>query len=123
LILDLFPPDPQFLTALDGRIIHEFSASLENGDRLDKWVARTHDFGTQTIEAQVWYDVTDAASAAVRRLSDQYLTRYIHRFELEHLLWRTGWRVVSLFGSYELDPFDSDSERMIVLATWGDETR
>jgi SAM-dependent methyltransferase len=119
LLLDLMVPDPSYLGGIDGRIVHELSATLPNGNRLDKWAVRTHDLATQTIDTTVFFDTTDAGTGVVTRVSDRYLTRYIHRFELEHLLERAGWRLISLYGSYDLSPFTSESERMIALATWG----
>ncbi|HEX5164904.1 MAG TPA: class I SAM-dependent methyltransferase [Thermomicrobiales bacterium] len=118
LLLDLMTPDPHYLAGLDGRVVHELSATLPDGNRLDKWAVRTHDFATQTIDTTVFFDTTDA-TGTVSRVSGRYLTRYIHVFELEHLLERAGWRLISLYGSYDLSPFSSDSERMIALATWG----
>jgi SAM-dependent methyltransferase len=120
LLLDLMVPDPHYLAGLDGRLIPELSRTLPDGRRVDKWVSRTHDLATQTIDTTVYFDTVDPMTGAVTRIVDAYATRYIHRFELEHLLARTGWRLISLYGSYELDPFQADSERMIALATWGD---
>lgn len=119
LLLDLMVPEPHYLAGIDGRVVHELSTTLPNGDRLDKWAVRTHDLATQTIDTTVFFDTTDATSGVVTRVSDRYLTRYIHRFELDHLLERAGWRLISLYGSYDLSPFTSESERMIALATWG----
>ena len=119
LLLDLMTPEPHYLASLDGRVVHEISATLPGGDRLDKWAVRTHDLATQTIDTTVYFDGTEAGTGVVTRVSDRYSTRYIHRFELELLLERAGWRLISLYGSYDLSPFTSDSERMIALATWG----
>jgi SAM-dependent methyltransferase len=119
LLLDLFVPDPHYLLQLDGRVISEFSTTLDTGDRVSKWVSRTHDAATQAIETTVWYDLVPAGSQQVTRYSDHYYTRYVYRFELEHLLARTGWEVVSLFGSYDLEPYGPESDRLISLATWG----
>ncbi len=119
LLLDLMVPDPYYLSGLDGRVVHELSATLPDGHRLDKWAVRTHDLATQTIDTTVFFDTTDAATGVVSRVSERYLTRNIHHFELEHLLERAGWRLISLYGSYDLSPYTSDSERMIALATWG----
>ncbi len=119
LLLDLMVPEPHYLAGLDGRVIHELSVTRPDGSRVDKWAVRTHDLATQTIDTLVFFDTTDPKSGVVTRVSDRYLTRYVHQFELEHLLERTGWRVISLYGSYDLSPFTSDSERMIALATWG----
>jgi SAM-dependent methyltransferase len=119
LLLDVMVPEPHYLAGLDGRVVHELSVALPDGHRLDKWAVRTHDLATQTIDTTVFFDTTDAKSGVVSRVSDRYLTRYIHQFELEHLLERAGWRLISLYGSYDLSPYTSDSERMIALATWG----
>jgi SAM-dependent methyltransferase len=118
LLLDLMVPEPTYLSSLDGRVILEFSGLLPDGSRLEKWVVRTHDLSKQTIVTAVVFDVTDSESGIVRRIVDRYQTRYIHRFELEHLLATTGWELVSVYGSYDLEPYDSDAERMIALATW-----
>jgi len=119
LLLDLMVPEPHYLSGIDGRVVHELSANLPDGNRLDKWAVRTHDLATQTIDTTVFFDTTDTETGIVTRVSDRYLTRYIHQFELEHLLERAGWRLISLYGSYDLSPFTSESERMISLATWG----
>jgi SAM-dependent methyltransferase len=119
LLLDLMTPDPHYLASLDGRLVHELSARLPCGDRLDKWATRTHDLASQTIDTTVFFDTTSATTGVVSRVIDQYMTRYVHVFELEHLLERAGWRLISLYGSYDLSPFSSESERMIALATWG----
>ena len=116
MLLDLFVPDPVFISRLNGQLTLEFHHEFENGDRLDKWVARTHDLATQLIQTTVYFDVTNA-NGTVQRLVDHYSTRYVHLYELEHLLSRTGWDLVSLFGNYDLEPFGSDSDRILALAT------
>jgi SAM-dependent methyltransferase len=119
LLLDLMVPEPHYLAALDGRLTCEFSTTLPNGDRLDKLVSRTHDLATQTIHTTVYYDRARADSGQLSREVGHYDTRYLHRFELEHVLERAGWRLISIFGSYELEPYGADAERMLALATWG----
>lgn len=120
LLLDLMAPDPHYLAGLDGRVALELSTTLPDGRRLDKLATRTHDLASQTIQTTVLFDTTDPVSGALTRVSDHYATRYIHRWELEHLLARTGWELIGLYGSYDLEPYRSDSERMIALATWND---
>lgn len=116
LLLDLFVPQPDYLVTLDGRLEHEFTTVLPGGARLDKWAVRAHDLSTQTIHTTLFYDTT-GESGCVSRQVDRYTMRYIHHVELEHLLARAGWEIVSLYGDYDLQPFDSRSDRMIVLAT------
>lgn len=116
LLLDLFAPHPEYLVTLDGRLSHEFKTLLPDGTRIDKWAARTHDLASQTVDTTVFFDAT-TETGQVTRFVERYSTRYIHVFELEHLLARAGWEIVSIYGGYDLEPFDSESERMIVLAT------
>ncbi|HAX24787.1 MAG TPA: class I SAM-dependent methyltransferase [Thermomicrobiales bacterium] len=120
LLLDLMAPDPHYLSSLDGRVLLEFSGTLSDGRRLDKWVTRTHDFASQTITTTVLFDTVEPGSGALTRVVDEYATRYIYRWELEHLLHRAGWEMIGLYGSYDLEPYRSESERMIALATWND---
>jgi SAM-dependent methyltransferase len=120
LLLDVFVPDPQYLTTIDGRIEREFDTLLDDGSRLDKWVTRNLDLASQMIHTTVYYDVT-TPNGNVSRSFGEYSTRYIHHFEMEHLLERSGWEIVSVYGGYDLHPFDSESERLIVLATPGRE--
>jgi SAM-dependent methyltransferase len=117
LLLDLMLPEPGYLAGLDGRLSLEFTATLPGGDRLDKWVSRTHDLAAQAIDTTVLFDVCAARDGSMTRTVDTYRTRYIHRFEIEHLLARAGWTVISVYGSYDLEPYSSDAERMVVLAT------
>lgn len=120
LLLDLMVPEPSYLSSLDGRLHLELSATLPDGRRLDKLASRTHDLATQTIHTTVFFDTIEPETGAIVRVADTYDTRYIHRFELEHLLERSGWRLISVYGSYDLETYTGDSERMIALATWGD---
>lgn len=116
LLLDIFVPDPAYLASMNGAVHLEFHHQFPEGERLDKWVARTHDLASQLIETTVYFDIT-SGDGSIRRLVDHYNTRYIHLYELEHLLNRAGWDLVSLYGGYDLEPFDSDAERIVALAT------
>lgn len=119
LLLDLFVAQPAYLASLDGHVMLEFSTTLPDGSRLDKWTSCTHDLSDQRIDTIVFYDMTDPNTGYVTRAVDGYAMRYVHRFELEHLLARSGWRLLSLYGSYDLEPYGPEAERLIALATWG----
>jgi SAM-dependent methyltransferase len=116
LIVDVFVPQPEFLIAQDGRLEIEFSTILDDGSRLDKIAARSHDLASQSLYTTVYYDQT-GVDGTINRTVGEYATRYIHLFEMEHLLARSGWEIVSLYGGYDLGPFDSESDRMIFVAT------
>jgi SAM-dependent methyltransferase len=116
LLLDLFTPDPEYLAGIDGRIEQELDTEMPDGSRLIKWTTRSLDAIQQTIFTTAFYDTVQLDGSVIRAIGS-YTTRYIHLFELEHLLARTGWDIVSIYGGYDLHPLDSTSERMIVLAT------
>ena len=42
--------------------------------------------------------------------------RFVFRYELEHLLARTGFRIVALYGDYDRSGFADESPEMIVVA-------
>ncbi|MBV8550964.1 MAG: class I SAM-dependent methyltransferase [Acidobacteriaceae bacterium] len=52
-----------------------------------------------------------------RRIVQAFPMRYFFRFELEHLLARSGFEVTSLYGAFDRSPFGNDSPDMIFLAT------
>ncbi len=42
--------------------------------------------------------------------------RFVFRYELEHLLARTGFRIVTLSGDYDRSPFVDESPGLIAIA-------
>ena len=52
-----------------------------------------------------------------RRLVQSCPLRYFFRFELEHLLARSGFEVTGLYGAFDRSPFADDSPEMIFTAT------
>jgi SAM-dependent methyltransferase len=52
-----------------------------------------------------------------RRVVQSFPFRYFFRFELEHLLARSGFEVTALYGAFDRSPFADDSQDMIFTAT------
>jgi SAM-dependent methyltransferase len=52
-----------------------------------------------------------------RRMVQSCPLRYFFRFELEHLLARSGFEVTELYGAFDRSPFADDSPEMIFTAT------
>ncbi len=115
LVLDLLNPTPDALRALDQSVIHEGTWTLDDGTRVDKLAARRILPALQRIETDLWYDRT-APDGTLRRVATAYPMRYVHRAELELMLEVAGFAEWQVYGSYELDPFDDASERLIVTA-------
>lgn len=114
LILDLFNPDPLRFARDDNRLELERDYVLD-GRRVFKCVLSESDLATQTTHVTYFYDEVAADGQMTRRVM-QFPMRWFYRYELEHLLARAGFRTESVYGSYELDPYTSESERLLVVA-------
>jgi hypothetical protein len=115
LVLDALNPDPVLFASFDGRVQHEGSWQLPDGTCVDRFAARTHANVEQRIDTDLWFDVI-APAGAMRRVRTRFPMRYVYPAELELLLELTGFVEWKRYGSYELDPFDDGSERLIVTA-------
>jgi SAM-dependent methyltransferase len=115
LVIDTLNPTPDAFATFDGRVVHEGSWERSDGTRVDRFSSRTHSPAEQLIATDLWYDLTDP-SGEMRRVRSEFPMRYVTPAELELLLELTGFVEWKLYGSYDLDPFDDDSERLIVTA-------
>ena len=82
---------------------------------IDRFSARTHDSAEQRIDTDLWYDLIDP-DGHVRRVRSGFPMRYSVASELALLLEVSGFVEWKLYGSYDLDPFDDGSDRLIVTA-------
>jgi len=116
LLLDLFNPDPARLLESDGSLVLEkVMVAPETGHRLLKLRSQRVDVGRQLIEVTVLIDEVDDGGR-VRRTIFPFSLRYLFRPELELLLRQAGFGVEAIYGSYDLDEFSGDSERLIAVA-------
>jgi len=114
-ILDLFHPTPGLLSRLDDRLSLQGPWFLPDGSRVDRWSHyQLHPAG-QVVETTFLYDVTNP-QGNLSRASVAFLTRYLHRFEMEALVSEAGLELEGIYGSYELDPLDDGSDIMLVVA-------
>lgn len=114
LIIDLYNPEPGRLLNEDNRISLEHSFSIE-GRSVHKLVAVDSDPASQLSHVTYFYDEIDADGAVSRR-TVQFSMRWLYRYELEHLLARTGFSLQHLYGSYDLDDYTAASPRLIAVA-------
>lgn len=115
-VADLLATDPVILAAMDGRLVHD--AVLRDpatGERIDKFTSSIVDYAEQRIESTFYYDRL-GQDGALQRTVTPFVLRYLGRFELELLLGEAGFTDVRFYGSYDLEPFGADSERMLVTA-------
>lgn len=114
LILDLFNPDPVRLANEDNRLTLEREYELD-GQRVLKFVANESDLASQVSRVTYFYDEVAPDGQMARRVM-RFTMRWFYRYELEHLLARAGFMLRSVYGSYDLDDYTSESERLIAVA-------
>jgi SAM-dependent methyltransferase len=119
LVLDLPNPDPAPAAYAGETGDGEETAQLVDwtcGRRIRWWMTVVgYDRLQQCNECEVTYEIADAAGAT-RRITESIALRYTFRYELEHLLFRAGLRLVALYGDYDRSAFAEDSPALIVAA-------
>jgi SAM-dependent methyltransferase len=119
LLIDVFAPDVAELAGLTGRV--EFDKSwqdVDTGAMVVKQVIRTVEQAEQLMHVIMFYDEV-APDAVLRRTVVPFDLRYVWRFEAELLLEKAGFEIEEVYGDWDLSPFDSASERLILVARKG----
>lgn len=117
LVLDLFPPHVEDLVNDDGRLIVQGTwQDPTSGATVIKQYTRQVDLAEQTIHVHFFYDEV-FPDRTLRRTIAPFTMRYLGRFEAELLLEKAGFALEAIYGSWEMDPFVSESERMILVAS------
>jgi SAM-dependent methyltransferase len=116
LIVDVDNPNPQHLLEADGRVeLQGRWFDPDSGATVLKLFSRTLDSARQLQHVLFVYDEV-FPDGGVRRTLAPFQARYLHRFEGELLLDKAGFTPEQVYGSYDLDPYHSESERMIFVA-------
>jgi SAM-dependent methyltransferase len=116
LLLDIFNPDLNRLLDFRGQMsLAKVMTEPETGRRLMKYHTQTADLGRQIIDVTFIIDEVDSQGQVLRTLFP-FSLRYLFRGELELLLRYAGFDVETVYGSYDLDDYTADSDRMIAVA-------
>lgn len=114
LVVDLTNPLAALYPESAGELVYQ--CTFADQDRqVRKFVSRVTDLAEQREDVLLIYDSV-GPDGSLCRIEDAFTLRYPFRFEMELLLERSGFEVENVFGSYELDAYTSDSERMIIVA-------
>ena len=85
------------------------------GERVMKFESRRTDEARQLHWVTLFYDRVDG-NGICRRIVTTFAQRYTFPGEIRALVEQSGLIVHNMYGSYELDPYGTGSERLIVIA-------
>jgi SAM-dependent methyltransferase len=116
LLLDIFLPDVRHLAEQDGRMVWDRTWTDPEGQTtVTKFVTCTVDQAAQILHVTMLYDEI-APDGAVRRTVAPYDIHYMGRYEAELLLEKAGYVMEAVYGGWDLSPFESHSDRIILVA-------
>lgn len=115
LIIDTLNPSLGQLNHLLNTTHLEGSWVRPDGTTVDKWGHRTPGDEPQIINTLLWYDSV-MPNGTVSRVRTSFELRFVHQSELALMLESAGFTRVDWYGSYELDPWYADSDRIIAVA-------
>ena len=117
LVFDFFQTDPRRMHEaqfLEERVVAEYSMSGGRRVTLTERVTAFHR-AEQRNDAEMIYAVTHADGRR-ERLVLAWTVRYFFRYEVEHLLARSGFRVEETFGDWDRSSLGDHSPEMIFVA-------
>ena len=115
LAFDVFAPRLDALAAADRPETREVSVE-HAGAILTRYVRTRVAHAEQILDLTFRYERSVEGSVVGERVA-QLRMRYLFRYELEHLLWRSGFRDVELYGGFDRRPYDYVSGETVVVAT------
>lgn len=115
-VLDLFNPYTCVVPERSGLLTLHCEHRLEDPPRhVLHFECQSIDPAAQRIEVTFLYDET-FPDGTVRRTAATFPMRYCYLPELELLLAAGGLALEAAYGSYDLDPYSAESDRLIVVA-------
>ncbi|HEY8286889.1 MAG TPA: class I SAM-dependent methyltransferase [Chloroflexota bacterium] len=115
LLIDLANPHSVLRDTQQGMTQHRFTKlGSRDADTLTTlWSATMFNLTKQLAHTTLLFDEVDNRTGLFHRTSADIVLRLTYRYELEHLLARTGFTTRALYGDYESSPYEDDSERLI----------
>jgi ubiquinone/menaquinone biosynthesis C-methylase UbiE len=115
LILNMFVPDPAFVAGQDRRRNLHGEFTDEQGRRCELWVTPEYEVTTQNITIRAIVEAYDG-ERHVETTESALHVRMVYRYEMEHLLARSGFEVEALYGGFDERPLTEDCREMIWVA-------
>jgi hypothetical protein len=116
LIVDLPNPHVTFTPQSDDHLLVRRTIQTPQGDLVTSTVSTRTDLANQVQQMTLFYDTVGCQDGVVRRTAAEMVLRFVYRYEMEGLLEEAGFEVDAVHGSYDLDPYESDSAIMLFVA-------
>jgi len=119
LLIDLANPHAVLRDTQQGMTQHRFTKPGPRGAETltTLWSATMFNLAKQLAHTTLLFDEVDNHTGLFRRTSADIVLRLTYRYELEHLLARTGFTARALYGDYESSPYEDDCERLLCACT------
>ena len=114
-VVDVWLPTPEDLVLYDGRLVLDWLRRDEStGDWVSKTTSARFDSATQTATVTSFYDAWQGSGQVRRTVRDDPIC-FIGYHELLDLWRRAGLSPDTLAGEYEMTPFSSSAERLVMV--------
>lgn len=119
LVFNVFDPSIELIAAymspLGGSLKHSGSFTHpETGRRVLVSETRRYDPSEQTLEEHRFFEEVDDEGRVLSKTTTPLYLRYVHRFEMHHLLELCGFEVEALYGDFRRGPFRHGNEQVWV---------
>ncbi len=117
LAMNIFVPDPSMLVQ-DAEVPYHFRDVTvpETEERYVLWQQNSFDNHNQVLYSRLIAEQLDLGGEVVRRFYRDFQLRYMHRWEMYHLLKSCGFEDISLYGDFDESPFNESSTEMVWVA-------
>ena len=117
LILSIFVPDPSMLVQeIDVPYHFRDVTDPRTGRQFVLWQQNRYDNYSQIVHTRTIIEELDDQGVVRERKYRDFQLRYIHRWEMHHLLRMCGFEVLDLFGDFSRSDFDDTCTEMIWVA-------
>ena len=118
LVFNVFVPDLDML-AQDSDVQYHLRdvTNPDTGTRFVLWHLSDYDHHNQVVSTRLIIEELDSVGAVSRRNYQEFQLRYVHRWEMHHLLQSCGYDIVNLYGDFDRLSFDELSTEMVWVVT------
>jgi SAM-dependent methyltransferase len=115
LIVDLPNPHVAFSPDTDGEFLLRRRFSSPEGHSIASYTLSRTDLAGQRQHLTLRYDEA-LEGERFHRTAVEIDLRFVYRYEMEALLRQAGFEVDAVYGSYDLDAYETDSDVMVFVA-------